>query len=575
MENGRFLRPLRRQALSPVNAGRHSAKIAGYPAFRQVFPMSALAPAIDRPNIDETYTLEHKYTRTEGRIYLSGVQALVRLPLMQQMRDRAAGANTAGFISGYRGSPLGGFDLELWKAKKHLKASNIEFQPGLNEDLGATMVWGTQQANLFPGAKYDGVFAMWYGKGPGVDRCGDVFKHGNAAGTSKFGGVLALAADDHACRSSTLPHGSELEFVSAMMPVLNPAGVQDILDMGLLGWAMSRFTGRWVGFKTIAETVESSASVNVNPHQLDIVLPEDFALPAGGLNIRWPDPPLNQEMRLHQYAVQASQAFARANRIDKIVLDSPKARLGIVTTGKSYLDVLQALEYLGISAEMARDIGIRVYKVGMTWPLEPVGIRDFARGLEDVIVVEEKRSFIESQMKEYMFNWDARPHIVGKYDEDGNWILPSTNELTPAMIALVIAKRHRVSSPATRSPRASWIEAKEKELTLPRANFRAPRTTVRAARTTPRRTCRKARARSAASAATTWSRGWIAAPTPSRRWAAKARRGAGRRRSPKPNTCSRTSATAPTSIPARWRSARRSPRRSTSPTRSSTTTRSR
>jgi indolepyruvate ferredoxin oxidoreductase len=441
MENGRFLRPLRRQALSPVNAGRHSAKIAGYPAFRQVFPMSALAPAIDRPNIDETYTLEHKYTRTEGRIYLSGVQALVRLPLMQQMRDRAAGANTAGFISGYRGSPLGGFDLELWKAKKHLKASNIEFQPGLNEDLGATMVWGTQQANLFPGAKYDGVFAMWYGKGPGVDRCGDVFKHGNAAGTSKFGGVLALAADDHACRSSTLPHGSELEFVSAMMPVLNPAGVQDILDMGLLGWAMSRFTGRWVGFKTIAETVESSASVNVNPHQLDIVLPEDFALPAGGLNIRWPDPPLNQEMRLHQYAVQASQAFARANRIDKIVLDSPKARLGIVTTGKSYLDVLQALEYLGISAEMARDIGIRVYKVGMTWPLEPVGIRDFARGLEDVIVVEEKRSFIESQMKEYMFNWDARPHIVGKYDEDGNWILPSTNELTPAMIALVIAKR--------------------------------------------------------------------------------------------------------------------------------------
>ena len=215
--------------------------------------------AVPAVALDLDYTLEHKYTRTQGRIYLSGVQALVRLPLMQQMRDRAAGMNTAGFISGYRGSPLGGFDLELWKAKKHLKASNIEFQPGLNEDLGATMVWGTQQTNLFPGAKYDGVFAMWYGKGPGVDRCGDVFKHGNAAGTSKHGGVLALAADDHACRSSTLPHGSELEFVSAMMPILNPAGVQDILDMGLLGWAMSRFTGRWVGFKTIAETVESSA----------------------------------------------------------------------------------------------------------------------------------------------------------------------------------------------------------------------------------------------------------------------------------------------------------------------------
>ncbi|HET9033736.1 MAG TPA: indolepyruvate ferredoxin oxidoreductase family protein [Dokdonella sp.] len=430
-------------------------------------PASALSPAIDTE-----YTLDHKYTRREGRIYLSGVQALVRLPLMQQMRDRAANLNTAGFISGYRGSPLGGFDLELWKAKQHLKSSNIEFIPGLNEDLGATMVWGTQQTNLFEGAKYDGVFSMWYGKGPGVDRCGDVFKHGNAAGTSKFGGVLALAADDHACRSSTLPHGSELEFVSAMMPILNPAGVQDILDMGMLGWAMSRFTGRWVGFKTIAETVESSASVNVNPHQLDILMPEDFILPEGGLNIRWPDPPLNQEMRLHQYAVQAATAFARVNRIDRIVLDSPKARLGIVTTGKSYLDVLQALEYLGIDAKDAREIGIRVYKIGMTWPLEPIGIREFADGLEDVIVVEEKRSFIESQMKEYMYNWTTRPSVVGKYDEEGNWVLPSTNELTPAMIALVIAKRlsRFFSSEAIRS-RVAWIQAKEQELTLPRANF--------------------------------------------------------------------------------------------------------
>src|SRR4051794_29028180 len=439
-------------------------------------PPAAAAPAAS-PLVDRDYSLEHKYTRTTGRIYLSGVQALVRLPLMQQMRDRAAGINTAGFISGYRGSPLGGFDLELWKAKKHLKASNIEFTPGLNEDLGATMVWGTQQANLFPGAKYDGVFAMWYGKGPGVDRCGDVFKHGNAAGTSKHGGVLALAADDHACRSSTLPHGSELEFVSAMMPVLNPAGVQDILDMGLLGWAMSRFTGRWVGFKTIAETVESSASVNVNPHQLDIVLPEDFELPPGGLNIRWPDPPLDQEMRLHQYAVKAACAFARANKIDRVVNDSPKARLGIVTTGKSYLDVLQALEYLGIDASAAREIGIRVYKVGMTWPLEPVGIREFAKGLEDIIVVEEKRSFLESQMKEQMYNWPhaTRPSIVGKYDESDEWILPSTNELTPARIARVIAKRlARFFTSDMIQERLKWIAAKEQELALPRAQFPRP-----------------------------------------------------------------------------------------------------
>ncbi len=429
------------------------------------------------PMIDKEYTLEHKYTRSEGRIYLSGVQALVRLPLMQQMRDRAAGINTAGFISGYRGSPLGGFDLELWKAKKHLAASSIEFTPGLNEDLGATMVWGSQQTNLFDGAKYDGVFSMWYGKGPGVDRCGDVFKHGNAAGTSKFGGVLALAADDHACRSSTLPHGSELEFVSAMMPVLNPAGVQDILDMGLLGWAMSRFTGRWVGFKTIAETVESSASVNVNPHQLDIVLPGDFEMPFGGLNIRWPDPPLDQEMRLHQYAVKAAIAFARANKIDKTIFDSPKARLGIVTTGKSYLDVLQALEYLGIGHQEAEDIGIRVYKVGMTWPLEPVGIREFARGLEDIIVVEEKRSFIESQMKEYMYNWDhhTRPSIVGKYDESDEWILPSTNELTPARIARVIAKRlSRFFTSEHITDRLNFLAAKEKELAMPRPVFPRP-----------------------------------------------------------------------------------------------------
>ncbi len=436
--------------------------------------MSVTATASDHSAIDRDYTLEHKYTRGQGRIYLSGVQALVRLPLMQQMRDRAVGLNTAGFVSGYRGSPLGGLDLELWKAGKHLKAANIQFTPGLNEDLGATMVWGTQQANLFSGAKYDGVFSMWYGKGPGVDRCGDVFKHGNAAGTSKFGGVLALAADDHACRSSTLPHGSELEFVSAMMPVLNPAGVQDILDMGLLGWAMSRFTGRWVGFKTIAETVESSASVLVDPHQLDIILPPDFTGPEGGLGIRWPDPPLQQEMRLHQYAVQAACAFARANRIDRVVIDSPRARLGIVTTGKSFLDVLQALEYLGISAEDAREIGIRVYKVGMTWPLEPQGIREFARGLEDIVVVEEKRSFIESQMKETMYNWDhhVRPSVIGKYDEEGNWVLPSTNELTPAMIALVIARRlGRFFSSDAIKARVAWIEAKEHELTLPRANF--------------------------------------------------------------------------------------------------------
>ncbi|HEY5782904.1 MAG TPA: indolepyruvate ferredoxin oxidoreductase family protein, partial [Lysobacter sp.] len=409
---------------------------------------------------------------------LSGVQALVRLPLMQRLRDEAAGLDTAGFISGYRGSPLGGFDLELWRARKHLEAAGVKFTPGLNEDLGATMVWGTQQTNLFPGAKVQGVYGMWYGKGPGVDRTGDVFKHANAAGTSQHGGVLALAADDHACRSSTLPHGSEDEFVSAMMPILNPAGVQDILDMGLVGWAMSRYTGRWVGFKTIAETVESSSSVDVDPMATRIVLPEDFEMPEGGLNIRWPDPPMNQEMRLHKYAVKAAQAFARANGIDRVVIDSPRARLGIVTTGKSYLDVLQALEYLGLDEQACADLGIRVYKVGMTWPLEPVGITHFAKGLEDIVVVEEKRAFIERQMKEYMYNWTGtRPSIVGKYDEAGEWILPSTGELTPATIAGVIGRRIQKLKLVEGSTFEHienvlrWMAEKESELALPRAQF--------------------------------------------------------------------------------------------------------
>ncbi|MFO3706175.1 indolepyruvate ferredoxin oxidoreductase family protein [Xanthomonas codiaei] len=442
-------------------------------------PDSANTPELGR--VDADYTLEHKYTRADGRIYLSGVQALVRLPLMQRLRDQAAGLDTAGFVSGYRGSPLGGLDLELWRARKHLDAARVTFTPGLNEDLAATMVWGTQQTNLFPGAKVQGVYGMWYGKGPGVDRSGDVFKHGNAAGTSPYGGVLALAADDHACRSSTLPHGSEDEFVSAMMPILNPAGVQDILDMGLLGWAMSRYTGRWIGFKTIAETVESSASVEVNPFARSIVLPEDFALPPGGLSIRWPDPPVDQEMRLHRYAVAAAQAFARANGIDKVVLDCPQARLGIVTTGKSYLDVLQALEYLGLDARACAQIGIRVYKVGMTWPLEPVGIGAFARGLEDIVVVEEKKAFIERQMKELFYNWPAsagaRPSIVGKYDEHGAWILPSTGELTPATIAAVIGKRIlRLLQSSTINTdsieqRLRWMDAKEAEMALPRAQF--------------------------------------------------------------------------------------------------------
>lgn len=427
--------------------------------------------AVAAPVLDREYTLDHRYTRQQGRIYLSGIQALVRLPLLQAARDRAAGLNTAGFVSGYRGSPLGGLDLELWRAHEHLAAAGVQFKPGLNEDLAATMVWGSQQVGLFSGAQHDGVFAMWYGKGPGVDRSGDVFKHANAAGTSPHGGVLVLAGDDHACRSSTLPHGSELEFVSAMMPVLNPAGIQEILDFGLIGWAMSRWTGRWIGFKTIAETVESSASVELSSGP-QIVLPEDFEPPPGGFNIRWPDPPLDQEARLHQWVVPATHAFARANGLDRVAISSPRPRLGIVTTGKSYLDVLQALEFLGIDAAMAAAMGLTVYKVGMVWPLEPEGLRYFCRGLQEVLVIEEKRAFLESQIKEILYDLPERPQVLGKHDEQGRLILPSTAELTPAQVAKVLAGRigrfHRSES-IERC--LAFITEKESELALPRAEF--------------------------------------------------------------------------------------------------------
>src|SRR5690606_30207578 len=298
----------------------------------------------------------------------------------QRLRDQAAGLNTGGFISGYRGSPLGGFDLELWRAKKYLAQANVKFQPGINEDLGATMVWGTQQTNLFPGATVDGVYAMWYGKGPGVDRTGDVFKHGNAAGTSRFGGVLAVAGDDHACKSSTLPHQSDYAFLDAGMPVLNPAGIQDILDLGLYGWAMSRFSGCWVGFKALAENMDSSISANLDLDRIDIRIPRDFPMPEGGLNSRWPDKPMEQEERLHRHKLEAAKAFCRANRLDRTVLAASQPRLGIVTTGKAYLDVIQALADLGLGDEEREAIGLTVYKVAMPWPLEPEGIFEFASG---------------------------------------------------------------------------------------------------------------------------------------------------------------------------------------------------
>ncbi len=386
--------------------------------------------------------LDDRYTQNEGRVFLTGIQALVRLPMMQRQIDLAAGLNTAGFISGYRGSPLGGFDLTLWRTRQHLKDNHIHFQPGLNEDLAMTSVLGSQQLNLFPGANYDGVFGLWYGKGPGLDRSGDALRHANNHGTSPNGGVLVCVGDDHTASSSTVVHQTDHIFASVMSPLLFPANVQDMIDFGLLGWAMSRFSGCWVGFKVIAEVAESASTVAVDPARFHVTLPE-FEMPAGGLNIDIRDDRFGAEIKLHNYKVYAALAFARANGIDKVILDSKTPRLGIVASGKAYSDVREALGDLGISDAQAADLGIKLYKVGMPWPLEPHGIREFARGLEEIIVVEEKRAFVENQLKEQLYNWDeaVRPRVVGKFDETGEWLLPSTGGLTPGMVAKVIAKR--------------------------------------------------------------------------------------------------------------------------------------
>ncbi len=388
-------------------------------------------------------TLDDKYTAESGAVYLTGTQALVRLPMTQVRRDRAAGLDTAAFISGYRGSPLGAYDQQLVKARKFLDRHDVVFQPGLNEDLAATAVWGSQQLHLSPGARKDGVLGIWYGKGPGVDRSGDVFKHANAAGTAPHGGVLAIAGDDHTCKSSSIPHQSDHAFISALMPMLYPSSVHEFLEMGLLGIAMSRFSGCWVGYKVISETVEISTVADLAQEQRQFVLPQDFELPPGGLNLRWPDPPLVQDERLQEHKGYAAIAFARANGVDMVVSDAPRARFGIVASGKAYEDVRQALAELGIGPEERAAIGLRFYKVRMPWPLEPEGIRHFSEGLEEVLVVEERREIIENQIKEQLFNWraDVRPRIVGKFDETGRPFLSLSAGLTVARVAGAIAER--------------------------------------------------------------------------------------------------------------------------------------
>jgi indolepyruvate ferredoxin oxidoreductase len=423
--------------------------------------------------------LDDKYTVEKGRVFLTGIQAMVRLPMMQRRRDEAAGLDTACYVTGYRGSPLGGVDIAFNQARAFLGRHNIVFQPGINEDLAATAAWGSQQTDLFGDNRYDGVFTLWYGKGPGVDRSGDVLRHGNLAGSAKHGGVLLLAGDDHGCKSSTTAHQTEYAFMDFGIPVLHPANVQEILDYGLYGWALSRYSGCWVAMKIVSDTADSAASVTVDPARVDIRIPEDFTMPEGGLNIRLPVSPfataqgLEQEMLLQKYKLYAALAFARANRLNRAVIDGPNRRFGIVTCGKSYLDVMQALDDLGIDEEYAKKIGLSVYKVGMTWPLERDGVRRFAEGLEEILVVEEKRALMENQLKEQLYNWhpDVRPRVIGKFDEHGEWILPSADELTPARIARVIARRiARFHTSPHITERLAFLDRKERAL----ADFKPP-----------------------------------------------------------------------------------------------------
>ena len=412
-------------------------------------------------------TLEDRYALERGAVFLSGIQALVRLPLEQRRRDARAGLNAAGFVSGYRGSPLGGYDLALWQAKRALDAAHVRFEPGLNEELAATAVWGTQQTEVFGGSRYDGVFGIWYAKNPGVDRAGDALKHANAAGTARHGGVLAVSGDDPGASSSTLPNQCEPAFIAAAMPVLYPAGVAEVLELGQFGFALSRYSGLWVGVKAVADTVESTATIELSETDRAYVAPGDVTLPPGGLHARWPDDRWSQDERLHRHKLPAAIAFARANGIDRAFRWGRAVRLGIVTAGKAYLDVREALRLLGIDAAAAGELGVAIYKLGMVWPVEPEGLRAFADGVAELLVIEERQPVIEGEAKRLAYNWpaDRRPVIVGKQDERGAPLVPATGELSPLAVARIIAARLGDPRIAARLP---GVPATVAPTTLPR-----------------------------------------------------------------------------------------------------------
>ena len=392
-------------------------------------------------------TLDDKYTAREGWLYMTGIQALVRLPMQQRQRDLDAGHDTGGYISGYRGSPLGRYDMELWAAGERLKEHKVVFRSGLNEDLAATAIWGSQYVGLFPGAKVDGVFGIWYGKGPGVDRSGDALRHANMAGTRPLGGVVALAGDDHGVKSSTVANFSDQMFIAVGMPVLYPSNTQELLDYGLHGFALSRFSGCWVGMKVVTDVVEGGGSVWVAPDSPKILLPEDFPMPPGGLNSRAVDMGIPQEDRLYHHKLHAALAYARVNGLNRVTMGGAGARVGIVSAGKAYQDVLQALLGLGIDDARARALGLKVLKIGMTWPLDPGVVREFAQGLDTLVVIEEKRPVLEEQVRAVLYGTPHQPAIVGKHfgghpfeAQRAPTAIPNAGETNPAMVAAVLAR---------------------------------------------------------------------------------------------------------------------------------------
>jgi indolepyruvate ferredoxin oxidoreductase len=507
-------------------------------------------------------TLNDKYTFDKGRVYLTGTQAILRMLMIQRRRDLAAGLNTAGFISGYRGSPMTVMDVELWRAADQIEKDHIRFWPATNEHMAATAVWGTQQVHYHNDANYDGVSAMWYGKGPGLDQSLDAMRQGNYHGTSKHGGVLVLAGDDPAMRSTVDPYHSELLFEDLLMPVLYPADIQEVFDLGLYGFELSRFSGCWVGYKLLPETIETAASIRGDHDHIRIVRP-DFEFPPDGVNSRLRDMWSFQEIRMRQYKIPAAVAFARANKLNRISHDSRNARFGIAAMGKTWRDMLQALEDLGLDRGMLEALGIRILKVAMPWPVDRDTYAEFADGLDDILVIEDKREQIENALRDVCYAWpeSRRPRIVGRRDESGQKLVDDVGDLSPDKIARVIAQRigHIHDSERMRA-RIGFLDRMAEEATQ-RTALNMARLPYFCSGCPP----------SAAWAATSWPTGWNGTSTRTPRWAVKARHGSARRRSSRRRTRFSSSAMALTTTPASSQYARPSRPASTSPTRFFTT----